>query len=349
VGGASDLARPVTPHNAQAGPMFSRATAIAREVAPRRRVALDTGPLIHRYRRRRLALGAATAVALALACGAAACGGGGDSDGATELLAAGDIAECDHGGDEATARILAEHPRATIAALGDLAYQHGSAGDFARCFGPSWGRFRDRIRPATGNHDHATPQASGYAGYFRGRAGAREGFHYSYDLGAWHVVVLDSDCWRVGGCGPGDPQARWLRDDLRRHPRRCTLAYWHRPPFSSGRYGDPADTGRVRPLWKVAVAAGVDVVLTGHEHSYERFAPMDGGGAATPRGARLFVVGTGGGNLRRYRRPRLPTTRVRNDDTWGVLQLTLRPTGYAWRFLPVRGGRFADAGSGRCH
>jgi len=292
-------------------------------------------------------LAVATTAALACAGGVVACGGSGDDP--AVLLAAGDIAECDHGGDEATARILAEHPRATIAALGDLAYQHGSDADFARCFGPSWGRFRDRIRPATGNHDHATKRAEGYARYFGVRAAADGGFRYSYDLGAWHVVVLDSDCWRVGGCAASDPQVRWLRADLRRHPRRCTLAYWHRPPFSSGRYGDPGDTARVRPLWRAAVDGGVDVVLTGHEHSYERFAPMGAAGAADARGARLFIVGTGGGNLRRYRRPRLPTTRVRNDDTWGVLRLTLRAAGYDWRFLPASGGRFADAGSGRCH
>jgi calcineurin-like phosphoesterase family protein len=283
------------------------------------------------------------------ACSGAVAACGTRDDGPAVLLAAGDIAECDHGGDEATAAILAEHPRATIAALGDLAYQHGTDEDFADCFGPSWGRFRDRIRPATGNHDHATRRAGGYARYFGPRAAADGAFRYSYDLGRWHVVVLDSDCWRVGGCGPSDPQARWLRADLRRHPGRCTLAYWHRPPFSSGRYGDAAETARVRPLWRIAVEAGVDVVLTGHEHSYERFAPMGADGAVNARGARLFVVGTGGGNLRRYHQPPLPATRARNDNTWGVLRLTLRAAGYDWRFLPVRGGRFADAGSARCH
>jgi acid phosphatase type 7 len=320
---------------------------LPREVAHARRVGRGTDPIALRSTRARRAI--ALVVAAAACAGAAACGTGGRSGEDAELLAAGDIAECEHRGDEATARILGEHPRATIAALGDLAYQHGTDDDFARCFGPSWGRFRDRIRPATGNHDHATRRAGGYARYFGTRAAAGNGFRYSYDLGAWHVVVLDSDCWRAGGCGPDDPQARWLRADLRRHARRCTLAYWHRPPFSSGRYGDPADTARVRPLWRIAAEGGVDVVLTGHEHSYERFAPMDGAGAADPRGTRLFVVGTGGANLRRYRRPPLPATRARNDGTWGVLHLTLRRTGYAWRFLAVRGGAFADSGAGRCH
>jgi hypothetical protein len=140
----------------------------------------------------------------------------------------------------------------------------------------------------------------------------------------------------------------WLRADLRAHPSRCTLAYWHRPPFTSGRYGDNEQTFRVRPMWKAAVEAGVDVVLAGHEHSYERFRPMDGAGRIDPKGARLFIVGTGGGNLRRYKTPRLPATQVRNDDTWGMLRLTLHDDGYDWKFLPVRGRSFTDSGSGEC-
>jgi hypothetical protein len=282
--------------------------------------------------------------------GLAGCGGGDQSGGGgAVLLAAGDNAECDAQGDEATAGLLARYPKATIAALGDLAYPHGRDKDFADCFGPTWGRFKERMRPATGNHDHATKKARGYADYFGSRGGAFDRYYYSYELGDWHVAVLDSDCWRVGGCGPGDPQAAWLRRDLRSHARRCTLAYWHRPPFSSGRYGDPEDTDRVRSLWQVAVDGGVDVVLTGHEHSYERFVPMDGDGRRDAEGTQLFVVGTGGGNLRKYRRPPLATTAVRNGDTWGLLRLTLRADRYDWRFLPVPGRSFTDAGSGSCH
>jgi Calcineurin-like phosphoesterase len=276
------------------------------------------------------------------------CGDGQTREDSVVLLAAGDIAECDAQGDEATARLLNAYPKATIAALGDLAYPHGRDKDFARCFDPSWGQFKDRIRPATGNHDHATKDARGYADYFGSRGGPVDRYYYSYELGAWHVAVLDSDCWRVGGCGPNDPQATWLRRDLRDHPARCTLAYWHRPPFSSGRYGDPENTDRVRPLWRVAVEEGVDIVLTAHEHSYERFVPMDADGGRDDEGTRLFVVGTGGGNLRKYHRPPLPTTVVRNDDTWGVLRLTLHADGYDWKFLPVPGRRFTDAGTGSC-
>jgi acid phosphatase type 7 len=297
-------------------------------------------------------------VALVLAAGigvlvAASFRGGTGGDEGTEtpiLLAAGDIAECDHQGDEATAKILERNPDATIAALGDLAYQDGTPGEFKRCYGPSWGKFEDRTKPATGNHDHATKNAQGYWDFFGSRGGPYDRYYYSYDLGAWHMVVLNSDCWRVDGCDIDDPQAEWLRADLRKHPTRCTLAYWHRPPFSSGRYGDPEDTMRVRPLWRVLYEEGVDVLLTGHEHSYERFAPMNAEGTRDDeRGVRLFVVGTGGGNLRRFKNDPLPTTDVRNDATWGVLKLSLSQVGYSWEFLPVAGKSFTDSGSGSCH
>jgi len=267
----------------------------------------------------------------------------------TTLLAAGDIAECDHEGDEATARILAEYPKAVIATLGDNAYQDGTAQEFESCYGPSWGKFKERTYPATGNHDMSTKNAQGYWDYFDARGGPYDEYFYSYELGNWHVVVLNSDCWRVGGCDLEDPQAQWLRNELRESPR-CTLAYWHRPPFSSGRYGDAKDTARVRPLWQILHEEGVDLLLTGHEHSYERFAPMDAAGNQDDaNGVRLIVVGTGGGNLRTFENPPLPTTVVRNDDTWGVLKLTLSASEYAWNFLPVEGSTFTDSGSGTCH
>jgi hypothetical protein len=280
----------------------------------------------------------------------AGCGGGSESQGGSAvMLAAGDIAECDHQGDEATARLLDAYPNATIAALGDLAYPHGRDQDFGDCFNSSWGRFKDRMRPTTGNHDNATKDAGGYADYFGSQGGPFDRYYYSYDLGAWHVAVLNSDCWRVDGCAAADPQAAWLRNDLRKHRDQCTMAYWHRPPFSSGRYGDPENTRRIKPLWHVAVDEGVDLILTAHEHSYERFVPMDREGRRDDQGTQLFIVGTGGGNLRKYRRPPLPTTAVRNDDTWGLLRLALSRDGYDWKFLPVAGRSFTDAGSGACH
>ena len=265
------------------------------------------------------------------------------------LVAAGDIAECGHEGDEATARILARFPEATIQTLGDNAYDEGTAAEFRKCYAPSWGRFKDRTWAATGNHDHSTKDARGYSAYFGSRGGPFDQYYYSYDLGAWHVVVLNGDCWRVGGCELNDPQIAWLRRDLETHAGVCTLAAIHRPPFSSGRYGDPRDTERVRPIWQVLDEEGVDVLLAAHEHSYERFAPMNVQGERDDaRGVRLFVVGTGGGNLRPFENEPLATTEARNDNTWGVLKLTLKTTDYEWDFLPVAGKTFTDSGSGTC-
>ena len=293
-------------------------------------------------------LGAALGVAFAFAFT------GGDSDeepagGSHVLLAAGDIAECEHQGDEATAKILARFPDATIQTLGDNAYQEGTSADFNECYAPSWGSFKDRTWAAAGNHDHSTKDAQGYSDYFGSRGGPHDKYYYSYDLGAWHVVVLNGDCWRIGGCELDEPQIEWLRRDLEEHAAFCTLAVAHRPPFSSGRYGDPEDTGRVRPIWQVLYEEGVEVFLTAHEHSYERFAPMNAQGERDDaRGVRLFVAGTGGGNVRRFKYDPLPTTEIRNDDTWGVLKLTLKPAGYDWEFLPVDGKTFTDSGSGTC-
>lgn len=292
-------------------------------------------------------------VALGLLLATALSGGDDDSraeGGTVVLLAAGDIAECDHEGDEATARIVTEYPEAAIATLGDNAYPDGASEDFQECYDPTWGQFKDRTRPAAGNHDHETEDAQGYWDYFGGRGGPFDRYYYSYDLGSWHVVVLNSDCWRVDGCESDDPQAEWLRSDLQRHESFCTLAMWHRPPFSSGRYGDAEDTGRVRPLWQILNEEGADVLLTGHEHSYERFAPMDADGERDDaRGVRLFVVGTGGGNLRQFANDPLATTEARQDHTWGVLKLDLKPRSYTWEFLPVEGSTFSDSGTGTCH
>ncbi|RDI74811.1 hypothetical protein Gocc_1700 [Gaiella occulta] len=247
------------------------------------------------------------------------------------LLAVGDIASCYSDGDGQTAA-LASALRGPIAVLGDIAYEYGSASDFANCFTPSWGRLVPRIRAALGNHDYGTGTARVAIRLFRLPP---QGW-YSYELGGWHVVVLNSNCDEVGGCGRGSPQWRWLRADLASHPARCTLAYWHQPRFSSGEHGSNT---AVAPLWNVLAQARAEVVLQGHDHDYERFAPLNG--------IRSFVVGTGG----RSHYPFAAALRgsvVRNDDTFGVLQLTLRPSGYDWRFVPVAGKVFTDAGTGRC-
>jgi alkaline phosphatase len=269
------------------------------------------------------------------------------ASGTQTLLAAGDIGRCDRRGDEATARILRRHPGATIAPLGDLAYPRGSERQLERCFGRSWGRFRARMRPVAGDNEYETDRARPYARYFGRRAGPPGRLFYAYGLGAWRVVVLDSECGEAGGCGAGDPQGRLLRRELRRHRDRCTLAAWHRPPFTSAARDGQGDDD-VGSLWRIAARNGADIVLAGHEHSYERFVPMGPRGTPRRRGTRLFVVGTGGTELIPFEHPRLPTTAVRGDETLGVLRLGLRDSGYRWRFLRAAGSRLRDRGAAAC-
>jgi hypothetical protein len=261
------------------------------------------------------------------------------------MVAVGDIADCDATEDEAVAQLVARLP-GTLATLGDTVYETGSVVEFADCYAPSWERFRDRTRPAVGNHEYLTPDAKGYFDYFGPTAGTAGEGYYSYDLGAWHVVVLNSNCARVGGCQSGSPQERWLAADLAAHPARCTLAYWHHPRFSSGRHGN---FRQMQDVWQTLQNAGADLVLAGHDHDYERFAPQSATGEADPeRGIVEFVVGTGGKNHRPVDDPE-PNSLIRNDETFGVLALRLRPEGYDWRFVPVPGGSFRDSGSGACH
>jgi acid phosphatase type 7 len=264
----------------------------------------------------------------------------------TTLLAAGDIASCTSDGDEQTAALLDSLP-GTVLTLGDTVYDDGSADEFERCYLPSWGRFRHRTYPAPGNHDYQTFEAMGYYGFFGPRAGQPGKGWYSFDRGRWHLIALNSNCDEVGGCQPGSEQERWLRGDLAAHPARCTLAFWHHPRFSSGTtHGSDRAVGG---LWLALYEAGADVVLVGHEHNYERFAPLDPLGGVDPaRGVREFVVGTGGKSHYPFGSP-LPGSEARNSDSFGVLQLQLRRTGYSWRFLPAQGGSFQDSGSASCH
>jgi hypothetical protein len=263
------------------------------------------------------------------------------------LLAAGDIASCDSHGDEATARLLTDRPGATVATLGDNVYGGATISDFRSCYDPSWGAVRSRTRPAAGNHEYEDPGAAGYFSYFGDAAGPRGKGWYSYDLGAWHVVVLNSNCREVGGCYNGSEQERWLASDLAAHPAKCTLAYWHDPLFTSD-----AESGRATntvPLWEDLYAAGAEIVLNGHAHEYERFAPQRPGGAADPRnGVREFVVGTGGKSFSTFG-PIAANSERRDNHTFGVISLTLDESGYDWRFLPAGGGGFTDAGSQSCH
>ena len=257
------------------------------------------------------------------------------------LIAAGDIASCWWRADEATARLV-DGMEGVVAPLGDLVYQSGTEGQFADCYGPTWGRHLERTRPTIGNHDRRTEKGAPYFRYFGARAGRPGEGWYSYDLDGWHVVVLNSE----GPIRAGSPQLRWLAADLRAHPSKCTLAYMHRPRFSSGDHGG---SSRVRDAWRVLYDAGVDVVLAWHDHLYERFAPLTPDGEPDPvRGITSFVVGTGGAPL--YSLGELqPHSRVRNNDAHGVVAFRFRPDGYSWEFVPVPGERFHDRGEGSCH
>jgi hypothetical protein len=259
------------------------------------------------------------------------------------LVGAGDIARCDADNDEATAALLDRIP-GTVFTLGDNAYPDGAPVDFAQCYGPGWGRHRERTRPSVGNHEYGTPGAAGYFGYFGEAAGDPARGYYAYQVGAWLIVVLNTNCSQAG-CRADQEQARWLRETLAAHPSACTLAYGHHPRFSSGRHGSDVN---MEPLWDVLYAHGVDIVIAAHDHHYERFALLDPHGRLdTERGLRSFVVGTGGGQL-------MPTTteapfsEVRQSTEYGVLRLTLFPDHYTWEFIPVAGGSFADTGAERC-
>jgi hypothetical protein len=264
------------------------------------------------------------------------------------VVAAGDIADCRTEGDEATARLVGGIDGSTVLTLGDNAYPQGTAEDFDGCHAPTWGRFKNRTKPVPGNREYYTQEAAGYFDYFGEAAGEPGRGYYSYDLGEWHLVALNSNCEKVGGCGASSPQLRWLEADLAANKdKRCTLAYMHHPRFSSGE--ELGNTPWVKPLWEALYEGGAEVVLSANEHNYERFAPQNPGGRADPqRGIRGFVVGTGG----RVHYPivdPIANSEVHNDETYGVLKLTLRPEGYEWRFVPVEGETFTDSGSARCH
>jgi acid phosphatase type 7 len=262
------------------------------------------------------------------------------------LVGAGDIADCrDLSGAEATAKLL-DQATGTVMAVGDLAYPDGTKENF-ECYDRTWGRQKARTRPAPGNHEFHSSAATPYFDYFGSLAGPTGDGYYSYELGAWHIVVLNSECVDVGGCSPGSREEKWLRADLAAHPASCTLAYWHKPLFSSG--GAHGNDLEVAPLWQALYDAGADVVIGGHDHNYERFAPQNPQGESDPvHGIREFVVGTGGKNLRPFG-PIKPNSEVRNNEAFGVLRLTLRPNSYDWQFISQQGKTFTDSGSTSCH
>jgi hypothetical protein len=265
--------------------------------------------------------------------------------GGAVLVGAGDISECHSSGDSATAKLV-DSIGGTVFTLGDHAYDDATSREFKACYDRTWGRFKGRTRPTVGNHEYHSKWAKAYWQYFGRRAGSWGKGWYSYDAGDWHVVVLNSICYRVS-CHKGSEQERWLRADLARHDNKCTLAYWHIPRFSSDReHGNNPDVG---PFWEALYDYGADLVLGAHAHSYERFAPMNPDGKADPKhGLRQIVVGTGGAGSYRLGGTR-PNSQVRNDSTYGVLKLDLHSDSYEWKFVPVAGERFKDSGRGSCH
>lgn len=281
---------------------------------------------------------AAAALALAVL---AACGG--DDYEGTSLVAAGDIASCFWRGDEATARLLDQIP-GVVATLGDNVYPSGSDREFRQCYARSWGRHLDRTRPSVGNHEYKTRDAAGYFNYFGERAGPRGKGWYSYDHEGWHLIVLNSD----EPLRRGSEQYDWLVEDLRRNrDTRCTLAYYHHPRWSSGKHGG-AD--RVLDAYRALYDGGADVVLSGHDHHYERFAPLDPVGRVDPaRGIRSFVVGTGGAPSYDMPGRRQAHSEAIADEVRGVLRMVFHPDGYEWEFVPIPGRRFEDSGRGECH
>jgi hypothetical protein len=268
------------------------------------------------------------------------------------LVGAGDIAGCGSAlaGAEATAKLIEKIP-GEVFASGDLAYEHGNAAEFHECYGKTWGRFKDRTHPAPGNHEYGTPEARDYFRYWGDRAGPAGKGYYSFDLGVWHIIALNSNCGApgLGGCGAGSPEETWLRKDLSEHAGSCIIAYGHHALFSSGIFRKHAVRPELKQMVQDLYAAHADLLLVGHEHSYERFAPQDPDGKIDPEnGIREIVVGTGG----RSHDPlgfAMDNSEARNMDTFGVIKVTLMPHGYTWEFIPVEGSTFTDSGSGVCH
>lgn len=258
------------------------------------------------------------------------------------FVGAGDISDCGNDNDATTATLLDGIPGA-VYTLGDNVYSSGTATQFAQCYDPTWGRHKARTRPAPGNHDYNTSGATGYYAYFGDLAGPSGLGYYSYDLGDWHILSLNSEV----SMSAGSAQETWLRADLAANTKQCTLAYWHKPRFSSGSHHGSLSSAE--PLWQALFDFHAEIVLGGHEHNYERFAPQTPTGVADPvNGIREFVAGTGGVSHYGQGTP-LANSEVFNGTTYGVLKFTLGPGTYTWEFVPVAGQSFTDSGSGTCH
>jgi len=255
------------------------------------------------------------------------------------FVGAGDIAKCGKGDAEATAKLLDRVP-GTVFTLGDNVQDQGTAEEYEKCFEPTWGRHRSRMLPTVGNHDWYGSQGRPYFSYFGASAGPTGLGYYATTLGAWQIISLNTEI----AAGAGSPQYEWLKAQMAASTAACTLVMWHRPLFTSGP-NDPA--AHMRDAWRLLQQRGAELVLSGHNHQYERFAPQDADGRPDPRGMRQFVVGTGGYPL--YGRTRASAnSEAFHSDAWGVLKLTLKSASYTWEFIPVAGQSFRDSGSGTC-
>jgi hypothetical protein len=258
------------------------------------------------------------------------------------FVGASDIASCDFDKAQATALLL-DKIDGTVFTAGDHAYSKGSARQFSQCYGPSWGRHRERTRPAPGNHDYESKQAEPYFKYFGANAGPAGRGYYSYNLGSWHLVSLNSN---TEAATWGKPQEEWLAKDLAASSTACKLAYWHQPYVSSGK--THGNTPHMRNLFATLYRYGVDVAVSGHDHIYERFAPQNPDAKADARGIRQFIAGTGGASLYEIGAIK-PNSEVRNNAIHGVLKFTLHDSSYDWEFVPIAGQSFRDRGSANCH
>src|SRR3989344_5203431 len=260
------------------------------------------------------------------------------------FVGTGDISTCANNNDESTAKLLDQIP-GTVFTTGDNVYENGTIDEFNNCYDPTWGRHKARTKPAPGNHEYNTAGATGYFSYFGTEAGDPTKGYYSYDLGAWHIIVINSNCSSIGGCTSSSPQAQWLRNDLANHPNYCTLALWHHPRFSSG-----VSSTRTKALWQALYDYNADLILAGHAHLYERFAPQTPSGVLdTQRGIREIIVGTGGRSHDSNVIQNAANSESFNSDTYGVLKLSLRSNDYSWQFIPEAGKTFTDSGTGVCH
>lgn len=251
-----------------------------------------------------------------------------------------------------TAELVAKLEPDAVLALGDLQYEKGSFEDFLKFYDVTWGKFKSKTYPVPGNHEYKTQNASGFFDYFQKpsnkskKAMVHDKGYYSFDIGKWHLIALNSNCQEIGGCEGDSAQVRWLKNDLLQNETDCTLAFWHHPRYSSGPHGN---TSSLQTIWKILYDSGVDVVLTAHDHDYERFAPQDANGKSDPRrGIREFVVGTGGRNRYDFKTI-IQNSEIHDNTSYGLLKLTLKDKSYDWEFIPVKSSGFKDKGKSMCH